>query len=50
MNGSGVDVDIIDTFVSSYKEQEMELERRHGQLQLGAPPKKDYMLVDEPLT
>ena len=29
------------TFVEFLQEQEMELESRHGQLQLGAPPKKD---------
>lgn len=41
------------TFVEFLQEQEMELERRHGQLQLGAPPKKRrpvYVLVDEALT
>lgn len=40
-------------FIQFLQEQEMELERRHGQLQLGAPPKKRrkaYMLVDDALT
>lgn len=40
-------------FIEFLQEQEMELERRHGQLQLGAPPKKrrsTYVLVDEALT
>ena len=32
------------TFVEFLQEQEMELERRHGQLQLGAPSKKTTSL------
>lgn len=41
------------TFVQFLQEQEMEHERRHGQLLLGAPPKKRrpvYVLVDEALS
>lgn len=40
-------------FIEFLQEQEMELERRHAQLQHGAPPKKrrpSYVLVDEALT
>lgn len=39
-------------FSKFLQEQEMEIERRHGQLQMGAPPKKRrpaYMLIDDAL-
>jgi hypothetical protein len=39
-------------FCKFVQDQEMEFERRHGQLQMGAPPKKRrpaYLLVDDAL-